>query len=120
MSCWMKKSMKNRSKNQSKLKCKLGWILDVSWIDFGWIWGPSWEASWGQVGTKIQKMRVPRRGQKMSGKKVMRVIRSKTEERGSGPLKQLKTPLQGPNKAIITLHFGLKARWRIYISLYIM
>ena len=52
------------------IRWMLGWILDGSWIDFWWILGPSWEASWHQVGTKIQKMRVPRGGQKMSGKKV--------------------------------------------------
>ena len=34
---------------------KLGWILDGSWVDFWWILGPSWEVSWGQVGTKIRK-----------------------------------------------------------------
>jgi len=32
----------------------LGWMLDGSWIDFWWILGPSWEASWHQVATKIQ------------------------------------------------------------------
>ena len=53
----------------------LGWMLDGSWIDFWWILGPSWEASWHQVGTKIQKMRVPRGGQKMSGKEVMQETR---------------------------------------------
>ena len=44
---------KNQSKNQSKLRCKLGWILDGSWVDFWWILSPSWEVSWGQVGIKI-------------------------------------------------------------------
>ena len=50
----------------------LGWMLDGSWIDFYSILGPFWEASWHQNGTKIQKNRVPKRCQKMSGIKRMR------------------------------------------------
>ena len=59
------KSIKNRSKNKSKTTCKLGWILDRSWIDFWSIWGPSWGSSWGQVGTKIGGNGVPKRCQKI-------------------------------------------------------
>ena len=55
------------------IRWMLGWMLDGSWIDFLTILGPFWEASWHQVGTKIQKKRVPKRCQKMSGKKLMRV-----------------------------------------------
>ena len=35
------------------IRWMLGWILDGSWIDFLLILGPSWEVSWGQVGTKM-------------------------------------------------------------------
>ena len=59
------KTTKNQSKNQSKTTCKLGWILDRSWIDFWSIWGPSWGSSWGQVGTKIGGNGVPKRCQKI-------------------------------------------------------
>ena len=55
------------------IRWMLGWMLDGSWIDFSSILGPFWEASWHQVGTKIKKKRVPKRGQKMSGKKFMQV-----------------------------------------------
>ena len=51
------------------IRWMLGWMLDGSWIDFSSILGPFWEASWHQVGTKIQKKRVPKRCQKMNGKK---------------------------------------------------
>ena len=39
--------------------------MESSWAEFGWILGPSWEASWIQVGTKIGKIGVPRRCQKI-------------------------------------------------------
>ena len=64
-------SIKNLSKNQSKTTCKLGWILDRSWIDFWSILGPSWGPSWGQVGTKIRKNGVPNRCRKIIKKQVM-------------------------------------------------
>ena len=59
------KSMKNRFRRRSKTRCKLGWGLDGSWIDFCWILAPSWGASWGQVGTKIGGNGIPRRCQKI-------------------------------------------------------
>ena len=59
------KSIKNWSKKRSKTRCKLGWILDRSWIDFQSILGPSWGSSWAQVGTKIGINGVPRRCQKI-------------------------------------------------------
>ena len=50
------KSIKNRSKKRSKIRCDFGWILEGSWSDLGSILGSSWEPSWGQVGTKsLQK-----------------------------------------------------------------
>ena len=79
------------------IRWMLGWILDGSWIDFWWILGPSWEASWHQVDTKIQKIRVPRGGQKMDGKKVMQVSAGATGGkrcRGGGPLRVLRTQTQ--------------------------
>ena len=71
----------------------LGWMLDGSWIDFWWILGPSWEASWHQVGTNIQKMMVPRRGQKMSAKKVTQVYAG-VNRPGGAPLRVLRTHTQ--------------------------
>ena len=68
-----KKSSKKRTKRPSMTRCKLGWMLEGSWIDFLSILGPFWGASWHQVDTKIQKKRVPKRCQKMSGKKLTRV-----------------------------------------------
>ena len=47
----------------------LGWMLDGSWIDFWWILGPSWEASWGQVGSKIDQNGVQDEIQKQSRKR---------------------------------------------------
>ena len=71
------------------IRWMLGWMLDGSWIDFLSILGPFWEASWHQVGTKIQKKRVPKRCQKMNGKKLMRVSAGGGEGRrgswGLGP-----------------------------------
>ena len=73
------KSIKNQSKKWSKIRCDFGSILDGSWTDFSSILGPSWGASWGQVGTKIWKMGAPRRCQqtytKMMLKKSCRVAR---------------------------------------------
>ena len=43
----------------------MGWILDGSWIGFWCILGPSWEVSWGQVGTEIRENGIPRRCQKI-------------------------------------------------------
>ena len=98
----------------------LGWILDGSWIDFWWILGPSWEVSWGQVGTKIRQHGAARRCQK---------IITNLEAQGSGrksvswPLKTFQTQVpQGPRgqyKTLETLPLGLKARGRIYIYIYI-
>ena len=48
------KSMKNRSKNRSKIRCDLGSIFDGSWMGFGLDLG-SWGPSWGQVGSKIHQ-----------------------------------------------------------------
>ena len=36
------------------IRWMLGWMLDGSWIDFLSILGPFWEASWHQVGTKLE------------------------------------------------------------------
>ena len=47
------------------IRWMLGWVLDGSWIDFWWILGPFWEASWHQNGTKIKKKWVPRGSQKI-------------------------------------------------------
>ena len=54
MNFWMilgskidEKSMKNRSKKRSKIRCDLGSIFDGSWVDFGVDLeaklGPSWD-----------------------------------------------------------------------------
>ena len=95
------KSMKNRSKKRSKIRCDLGWILDGSWSDLGAIWGPSWGPSWGQVGTKIRKMGAPRRCQKMCCKKLVRVYASvcgcmRAGRRGSPIINQSNTPRTTP------------------------
>ena len=37
------------------IRWMLGWMLDGSWIDFWWILGPFWEASWHQVAPKSKK-----------------------------------------------------------------
>ena len=47
------KSMKNRSKNRSKIRCDLGSIFDGSWVGFGMDLGAKLGPSWGQVGTKL-------------------------------------------------------------------
>ena len=73
----------------------LGWILEGSWIDFLTILGPFWEASWHQVGTKIKKKRVPKRYQKMSGKKGLRENRGAMRKMGRGPLKSINPGVQG-------------------------
>ena len=78
------------------IRWMLGWMLDGSWIDFYSILGPFWEASGHQVGTKIQKKRVPKRCQKMSGKKLMRLSQVRTGGGGSGPLKTIKQPSKLP------------------------
>ena len=39
-------------------------------MDFGAILDPKWEPKWSQVGTKIRKMRVPRRCQKNDCKNI--------------------------------------------------
>ena len=81
------------------IRWMLGWMLDGSWIDFFSILGSFWEASWHQVGTKIQKKRVPKRYQKMNGKKFMQQKRSRrgaAKEMGSGPLKAFKNTLGNP------------------------
>ena len=60
----------------------VGMDVGSSWIDFLSILGPFWEASWHQVGTKIKKKRVPRRVQKMSGKKELQQIQDKLRRGG--------------------------------------
>ena len=47
------KSIKNRSKNKSKIRCDLGSIFVGSWVDFGVDLGAKLGPSWGQVGTKL-------------------------------------------------------------------
>ena len=79
------KSMKNRSRRRSKTRCKLGWGLDGSWIDFWWILAPSWGASWGQVGTKIERIRVSRRHQKIIKNHVTRVDEARRGPTPPGP-----------------------------------
>ena len=81
------------------------WILDGSGLDFLSMLEPFWEACWHQVGTKIQKKRLPKRCQKMSGKKLMQVSgkggecrRVERRKWGSGPLKTFKNNLGTPYK----------------------
>ena len=68
------------------IRWMLGWVLDASWIDFWWILGPFWEASWHQNGTKIQKNGAPKRCRKMNGQIELREKREKSAkwERGGG------------------------------------
>ena len=47
------KSIKNQSKNRSKIRCDLGSIFDGSWVDFGVDLGAKLAPSWGQVGAKL-------------------------------------------------------------------
>ena len=68
------KSTRHRSKKRSKIWCDFGSILDGSWIDFWLILGPSWGPSWGQVGTKIRKMKVPKWCRKSDCSKAIRGI----------------------------------------------
>ena len=49
------KSMKNRSKNKSKIRCDLGSIFDGSWMGFGRDLEAKLGPSWSQVGTKIDQ-----------------------------------------------------------------
>ena len=91
------KSIKNLSKRWSKTRCKLGWILVGSWSDFGWIWAPSWGASWGQVGTKIWKVEVPRRFKKKRSKTRARVSAGSASSASNGrvdPYKYISPPHQ--------------------------
>ena len=48
------KSMKNRSKNRSKIRCDLGSIFDGSWVDFGVDLGAKLGPSWDQNRSKIE------------------------------------------------------------------
>ena len=100
------KSIKNHSKKESKIRCKLGWILDGSWTDLGAILGPSWGASWGQVGTKIWKMGVPRRCQKMSSKTWAQATRDHAGNGGVGPYKPL-TPRASRGRSLGIRHSTL-------------
>ena len=58
------KSMKNRSKNRSKIRCDLGSIFDGSWVDFGMDLGAKLGPSWDQVGIKIDKKRYQKKNEK--------------------------------------------------------
>ena len=92
-------------------------ILDGSWVDFGKILGPSWEASWGQVGTKIRKMRVQRRCQKICRKSVTQVyasVRRFTQKWGGGlPIINQSYRAIGQQPGPHNTPLGHKARWRI-------
>ena len=48
------KSMKNRSKNISKIRCDLGSIFDGSWVGFGVDLGAKLGPSWDQNRSKIE------------------------------------------------------------------
>ena len=58
------KSMKNRSKNRSKIRCDLGSIFDGSWVGFGMDLGAKLGPSWDQVGIKIDKKRCQKKNEK--------------------------------------------------------
>ena len=47
------KSIKNRAKKLSKIRCDLGSIFESSWVGFGVDLGAKLGPSWGQVGTKL-------------------------------------------------------------------
>ena len=47
-------SIKNRSKRESRTRCKLGWGLAGSWSDLCSGFVPMWETSRSQVGTKVE------------------------------------------------------------------
>ena len=47
------KSMKNRSKKRSKIRCDLGLIFGGSWVDFGMDLGAKLGPSWDQNRSKI-------------------------------------------------------------------
>ena len=48
------KSMKNQSKNTSKIRCDLESIFDGSWVDFGMDLGAKLVPSWDQNRSKIE------------------------------------------------------------------
>ena len=76
----------------------VGRLLDRFLDDFYSILGPFWEARWHQVGTKIQKKRVPKQGQKMSGKKVTRVSCDCSEGQGVWALKNIQKHIPNPTR----------------------
>ena len=47
------KSMKNRSKNRSTIRCDLGSIFGGSWVGFGVDLGAKLEPSWDQIAIKV-------------------------------------------------------------------
>ena len=81
----------------------LGWVLDGSWVDFWLVLGPSWEVSWGQVGTKIQKKEVPRRCQK---------IITNLETRGYTGVPRVADVLAPNNTSILTGTASWLAGWQ--------
>ena len=56
---------------------EFGMDFRCSWVDFGRILGPSWEASWGQGGTKIRKARISRESISKSLKKQVEELLAK-------------------------------------------
>ena len=55
------KSMKNRLKNRSKIRCDLGSIFDGSWMGFGMDLEAKLGPSWGQVEASWDKNRLKTR-----------------------------------------------------------
>ena len=127
-----KKSIKKPSKRPSMTRCKLGWMLDGSWIDFWWIFGPSWGAKWVQVGTQIGKIASPRGHQKRCTKQGTQVDAgrrkyTRVHARKGGPhspsdqttLRDWGTP-EGLRECFGAAYRPLRqGAWPIYIYIYI-
>ena len=110
---WGRKSIKNQSKKGSKIRCKLGCILDGSWIDLGAILGPSWEAKWGQVGTKIWKMGSQDDVKKWALKHERGPRRITQVMGGWVPINNTIHHSRAGHGALDSPHRATRARWRI-------
>ena len=110
-------SIKKGIENKMQVAMGFGALLER----FCWILGPSWEASWDQVGSKIDhksiKERCWKKVSKLLPKKSCRRLKSYAGREGVGPLKSINPDLPGTHLGITHSSRALKARWRICICI---
>ena len=110
------KGSKARIKNQMRFRMDFGRLLERFWVDLG----PNLEKHGAKLAPKSQKLRPQDDVEKWGLKHERRITQNTQVMGGWVPINHKHPGLQGAvSGPVDTPHRALKARWRIYIYIYI-